>query len=90
VDLVDERGKDVRCRVGAAFLQCLPEILCERGHHAANGLDEMREEPDDVVVVPVDRQPRDSDALCDEDLAPLRGKGALAKSRRPVDDDQPM
>src|ERR1700739_915592 len=48
----------------------------------------MREKPNEVVVVPVDRQPRGGDTLRDEDLAPLRGQGALAESRWPVNDDQ--
>ena len=89
VDLVDQRRKRVAPGVVAAFLECLPQIRGQRGPHAAHRLDQVRKEPHQVVVIVVDGQPCDCDALLDEDLAPLRGQRGLTEPRGPVDHEQP-
>ena len=48
----------------------------------------MRQEPDDVVVVVVDGQPRDGDAFRRQQLRPLGGKRALPESGGAVDHRQ--
>ena len=48
----------------------------------------MRQKPDHIVVVIVDRQPGDRDAAPREFFAPLRRQRALAEPRRRVNEDQ--
>ncbi len=85
MDLIDQRGQDITLGLVAVLLQDLAELGRQRGRHRADGLDQMGQEPDDVVVVVVDGQPGHRDAFGGQQLRPLGGKRALPEAGRAVD-----
>ena len=87
VDLVDERRQHVAAGVVAVLFQHLPQRLGESWTDPPDRLEQMRQEPHHVVVVVVDRQPGDRDAVAHEFLTPLRRQRALAEPRRRVNED---
>ena len=88
VDLVDQCGQDEPVGLVAVVFEDLPEFRREVGSDETNRLDEVGQEPHDVVVVGVDAQPGHRDTVVGEDAALLRCEGALAETRGGVNQDQ--
>ena len=86
--LVDQQGQYVAVGALAVLGEDLAEFLRERRAGRAQRFDEVREEPDDVVVVAVDGEPADGHALRGQRRAPLRRQGALAEPGGAVDDGE--
>ncbi len=88
VQLVDERAQYVPFGLVAVRVEDLAQFAREDRPDLLHGLDEVREEPQDVVVVAVHRQPRDRHSLGGEYVAPLRREGGLTEAGGGVDGDE--
>ena len=89
MNLVDDRGQDVADGGLAALVERLTQRRGECGTDPPDQLEQMREEPHHVVVVVVDCQPANRDAVARELLSPLGRKRALAEARGRVDEYEP-
>ena len=87
VDFVDERGQHVAAGVVAVLLEHLAQRRGQSWTDPSERFQQMRQEPHNVVVVVIDRQPGNRDAIAHELFSPLSRQRALAEARRRVNED---
>ncbi|GCE45120.1 D-amino acid dehydrogenase small subunit [Rhodococcus wratislaviensis] len=85
---VDQRGENIPLSAGAVDLDLPHQFPAEGWLRDRNGLDQVGEEPDERVVVVVDRQPRSGHPLPSECLDALGGECALAEPRGCVNEHE--
>lgn len=88
VYFVDHGRKDESFGSVPVLFEGLTQFIGQRRPDLTEGVDQVRDEPDGVVVVLIDCQPRGGDTVGGQNCAPLCCKCALPETCRRVDDDK--
>ena len=87
-DVVDQLGEYVAWSVLGRLFENVNEFAGQRRVHPTDGLDEVADEPGDVVVVTVEAEPRHRDSVVAQHAQPLHGERRLAEAGRTVKQGQ--
>ena len=85
---VDQHVRHLAERGVRPFIEFLLQEVGEFRQRDADRLDQVRHEPEGVVVVGIDGQPGRRKSVSDQRLAPLRREHGLAVPGGPVDEHQ--
>lgn len=88
MEIVDQRGQNVPFAAGAVDFEFTDQLSADGWLCDGDGLDQVREEPDEGVVVVVDRQPRSRHPLLPQGREALSGECALTEPRGCMNEHQ--